>query len=281
MPTALALAALRRFPRVSRPRKAFEYQAFPFVFFSALLGAHVLQSPKESLGRTLALLAMTVAVALYVILLRRNPIPLVAIIALAWPWIEARFYPEPGNVAIGRWLAISPAALFMAAFGAACGIFGGHGHDRRLEALLAEVGPHPSLLAISERFDFGHPLVRNVGGEWAQSVASLWITVCAWEIIDHSRGEPATIARMTPFIDADRDRLVNDIVTNRPDAILVGKLGTRFHDWAWSDPKIMAARADYALIGDNGDPTGPIEVYVRRDLLPLRRTIDSTRPPPI
>ena len=138
--------------------------------------------------------------------------------------------------------------------------------------------PHPTLLAISERFDFGHPLVRAVGGEWVQSVASMWITVCAWQAIDRSHGDPATIARMTPYIDADRDRLVNDIVKNRPDAILVGKLGTRFHDWAWSDPQITAARAGYVLIGDNGDPTGPIEIYVRRDLLPLRRTLDSMRP---
>ena len=55
-----------------------------------------------------------------------------------------------------------------------------------------------------------------------------------------------------------------------PDAILVVKLGTPFHDWAWSDEKIAAARADYVFFARNDDKDWPAEIWVRRDALGLR-----------
>ena len=75
---------------------------------------------------------------------------------------------------------------------------------------------------------------------------------------------------MRVYIDADRDRLVADLDRNRPDAMLVGRLDTRFHQWAWSDPEIAAARADYRLYATETDTGFPAELYVRADLFGLR-----------
>ena len=83
------------------------------------------------------------------------------------------------------------------------------------------------------------------------------------------------MARLTPFIEADRDRLAADIKREKPDALLVGKLGTPFHDWAWSDPAITAARADYVFFAGNGDKNWPAEIWVRRDLLGLRAGLSA------
>jgi hypothetical protein len=85
-------------------------------------------------------------------------------------------------------------------------------------------------------------------------------------LIAESHDDPATIARLQPFIDADRDRLVEDIERERPDAILVGRLGTPFNDWASRDEKITAARAGYVLFAHNDDKDWPAQLYVRRDL---------------
>jgi hypothetical protein len=75
---------------------------------------------------------------------------------------------------------------------------------------------------------------------------------------------------MRVYIDADRDRLVADLNRSRPDALLVGRLDTRFHQWVWNDPAIAAARADYRLFAAETDSGFPAELWVRTDLFGLR-----------
>jgi len=101
-------------------------------------------------------------------------------------------------------------------------------------------------------------------------VPSLWITTAARRRIDENPGDAALIERMRAYIDADRDRLVADLKRNRPDALLVGRLDTRFHQWVWSDPKITAARADYRLFATETGSDFPAELWVRADLFALR-----------
>jgi hypothetical protein len=113
-------------------------------------------------------------------------------------------------------------------------------------------------------------MVRRVGGIWVQSVPSLWIAAAARRRIDEHPGDAALADRMNAYIEADRDRLVADLERNRPDALLVGRLDTRFHHWAWSDPKIAAARSDYRLFAVETDTGFPAELWVRADLVGLR-----------
>jgi hypothetical protein len=113
-------------------------------------------------------------------------------------------------------------------------------------------------------------MARRVGAVWAQSVPSLWITAAARRRIDENPGDAALAARMQVFIDADRDRLVADLNRNHPDALLVGRLDTRFHEGIWDNPEITAARADYRLFAAEADTGFPAELWVRADLFGLR-----------
>ena len=269
---ALALGAFGAFLAFIAQGKGWAYQAFPLEFTAALLGAVGLQAGAPSPRSALALAGLAAAMATLAIVSGQAPTPLAALAALIWPILGARLGAREGAASLfGVALPISANALFAAAFGAACGVYAVEGvQDSHLEAALARVAPHPRVLAISESLGFGHPLVRDVGGEWVGGAPSQWITVGARALIKASGDDPATVARLTPFIDADRDRLVADITREKPDAILVGELGTPFHDWAWSDPAITAARADYVFFAGNDDKDWPAEIWVRRDLLGLR-----------
>ena len=124
-----------------------------------------------------------------------------------------------------------------AALGAACGLFAMDGIETpTIARALASLGPHPTVASLSESLAFGHPMVRRLGGVWDQSVPSLWIAAAARRRIDENPGDAALAARMRIYIDADRDRLVADLNRYRPDALLVGRLDTRFHQWLWNDP---------------------------------------------
>jgi hypothetical protein len=135
---------------------------------------------------------------------------------------------------------------------------------------LASLGPHPTVASLSESLAFGHPMVRRVGGVWVQSVPSLWIAAAARRRIDEKPSDAALAERMRVYIDADRDRLVADLNRNRPDALLVGRLDTRFHQWLWNDPELAATRAGYRLYAAEADTGFPAELWVRADLFGLR-----------
>ncbi len=266
---ALALAALGAFLAFLAQGKGWAYQAYPAVFFAALLGALALQDAKPS-PRALAVFAAPgLALAALAVATGAAPTPLAVLAALGLHWLAPRLgFAEPPAEAFGVKLPISTNALYAAAFGAACGIFAVEGvHDAGLTAMLSKVGPHPRVIAISESLGFGHPLVRAVGGDWVQSTPGLWITAGALRLIENAHGDPAVAARLNPYIDADRDRLVADIAREKPDVLLVGKLGTPFHEWAWADAKITAARQGYVLYARNADKDWPAEIYVRRDMI--------------
>jgi hypothetical protein len=155
---------------------------------------------------------------------------------------------------------------------------GGEG-DPVLARELSRLGPHPTVVAISESLGLGHPLVREVGGIWVQRTQSMLMAATARSRIADNPGDQALKARMEKAIRADRDLLVADIRRNRPDAILVGRIGTPFNQWAWNDPEIAAARADYVYFADNGDPRWPAAIYVRKDLIGLRPGLDVATTP--
>jgi hypothetical protein len=262
-----ALAGLGALAAYLVQGKGWLYQAYPaLAFFSLAAGAALARAPQPRLRVALGALAF-LAAGLGLIALGRWPLPLAFLAAgigatLAWG-LEGRKGAAP----------IAEMGV-AAALGAACGLFAMDGIETpAIARALASLGPHPTVASLSESLAFGHPMVRRIGGVWAQSVPSLWITAAARRRIDENHGDPALAERMRVYIDADRDRLVADLERNRPDALLVGRLDTRFHQWAWSDPEIAAARADYRLYASETDTGFPAELWVRADLLGLRPTL--------
>jgi hypothetical protein len=78
----------------------------------------------------------------------------------------------------------------------------------------------PKVLAISSDIGLGHPLVRQVGGRWVQSVGSLWITDNAGWLLKGEQS-PDLAARLQRYAARDHAMLLEDIRREQPDIILL------------------------------------------------------------
>jgi hypothetical protein len=266
--TVPALAALGALAAFLVQGKGWLYQAYPALAFMMLAAGLALDLSRPAPRRIAIGALAALAAAFATLALGRWPLPIVfaaaggaAALSLA---LERRAPAREGKTLLTQ-MGVA------AAIGVACALFAMDGvRTPALARALASLGPHPSVAAISESLAFSHPMARSVGAVWVQRTPSLWMTSAARRLIDEHPGDAALAARLQPYIDRDRDWLVEDIRRNRPDAILVGRLDSRFHQWAWSDPVITAARADYQLFAVNPDKDFPAELYVRKDLIGLR-----------
>ncbi len=254
--------------------KGWLYQAYPALAFMILATGLALDLRPHS-PRRIAIGALAgVAASLVLLWLGRWPLPIAFAAAAGANALSAALEgtERSGRPSEGK---TSLAEMGVAgAIGVACGLFAMDGvRTPVLARALASLGPHPTVAAISESLAFGHPLVRTVGGVWVQRVPSLGIASAARRLIDERPADEALARRLRPYIDRDRQMLVEDLTRNRPEAILVGRLDTRFHQWAWSDPAITAARADYRLFAAEPGKDFPAELYVRKDLIGLRATL--------
>jgi hypothetical protein len=266
-----ALAAAGALAATFVQGKGWLYQSYPALAFMILAAGLALElSPPTP--RRIAIGALAgVAAALLLLWLGRWPLPIAFAAAAGAGALAAALEPT------GRpreWKTPLAQMGVAAAIGVACGLFAMDGvRTPALARALASLGPHPTVVAISESLAFGHPMTRAVGGVWVQRVPSLWIASAARRLIDEHPGDEALARRLASYIDRDRQMLVEDIERGRPDAILVGRLDTRFHQWAWSDPAITAARADYRFFAAEPGRDFPAELWVRKDLIERRASL--------
>ncbi len=104
---------------------------------------------------------------------------------------------------------------------------------------------HPKMLAISPASGLGHPLVRQVGGQWVQRISSLWITDYAEWLLRHEQSPPVAAALLRYAAD-DRAMLLEDIRRERPDIIL---LDTYWDAKTRADPDLSELLKVYSEIG--------------------------------
>jgi hypothetical protein len=129
---------------------------------------------------------------------------------------------------------------------ALAGAWLGSGVDRpELERAVAAISPHPKLLAIGSDIAIGHPLTRRVGGVWVGSLAGLWVTDMSSYALDQNPVSEQARDRYEAYLRFDRETLVKDIVSKKPDVILVAS--DLWLAWARSHPDVAAALADYNL----------------------------------
>lgn len=127
-----------------------------------------------------------------------------------------------------------------------------------LERLVAALAPHPKVLTIGPDIALGFPLTRNVSGTWVGAPMGLWITASIDYLTRKSAPDEARRRRYEAYLRFDRERLVAEIATKKPDAILVEN--AKWRDWAFAHPDVAAALADYAPVGAVGEVT----VYGRK-----------------
>ncbi len=260
-----ALAALGAFAAFVIQGKGWLYQAQPALMFLTIAAGFAIEARKPSRLET-ALGAMAMILAAIVVVAVHNLAPplLVATAAAGWPHRRLAPGEMPDRA---RAIAVLSRHALAAAIGAACGLCVA---DRplapALETALARLGPHATVAGITEVLGFGHPLVRHAGATWVARVPSQWITSAARRLIDEHPGDAALAARMRPYLERDRKMLVEDILRERPDALLAGPLNTRLHAALWADPEIAAAITNYRLFATQDGPEFPAELWVRRDL---------------
>ena len=140
---------------------------------------------------------------------------------------------------------------------------------------VADLGERPRLASVAEGLGIGFPLVREVGGVWAQRTQGMLLTAGARRLMAEHPGDRALAERLAPIIARDRDMVVEDILRNRPDGVLVSDVSPGFHAWAMNDPKIAAALADYRPQARTAGRSSVVELYVRKDAFGLRPTLSE------
>lgn len=114
-----------------------------------------------------------------------------------------------------------------------------------LRQAIEQVQPAPRMLSISSSLLVGHPIVRQLGGVWVGRAPSLWIHNLGAARRQFDKLDDQTLAQIEVFERAERDRLLEDIRTQRPDVILVGISGADWSKWAAADSAISGQLAAY------------------------------------
>jgi hypothetical protein len=113
---------------------------------------------------------------------------------------------------------------------------------------IARIQPRPKLLALSFRQSLGHPLARNLGGEWVGHSWGLWATGLAMLAKERAGDNAASRARAEAYFEQDRLATAEDIETRRPDIVLIEQTpGFDFDQWIAASPRLAAALARYKL----------------------------------
>jgi hypothetical protein len=215
--------------------KGWVYQEVPAMMYATLSAPVALRD-----ARPVALLAGALAAAVAAPLGHNLGLSMVAGVAV-------------GMAARGR----LPAVALAAAIGAASGLCTvERPQTPKLEAMLAGLGPHLKLGTISEDEGLGFPLVRRLHATWAMRSHSLIVSDYV-----HRLGDAAGLGH---YAARDREILVEDIAREKPDALLVGPVGTALHGELWADPRVQAAMADYARVATEARPGYTAELWVRK-----------------
>lgn len=125
----------------------------------------------------------------------------------------------------------------------------------------------PRILSIAASHGTGHPVTRDVGGEWVGTLSSRWLTVSALTQQNLGFSSAHLNRSFADWMKLDRAYLRRDILEKRPDIILVQR--SDIFDWlAWAmaDPPVAAVFSQYSRIAAVADPEEPGTVEVWRHL---------------
>lgn len=116
---------------------------------------------------------------------------------------------------------------------------------------------HPRLLTITDHIGLGHPLVRQIGGVWVGSSCAQLLAAGAILRENNAPPTPGELAKLDGIVNFERQHLLADLRSGRPDVILVDTylLSTFQFDWlAWAraDPELREQLSRYREVEDVG-----------------------------
>jgi hypothetical protein len=134
--------------------------------------------------------------------------------------------------------------LVIGALGASMRWFTLKGDYHALNGPVAAITPHPRLISITSDIAVGHPLTRELHGQWVGSGCAQWVSAGAMTLEHRGGLSPNQRRRLDGLMIQDRLRLTHDITTGRPDVILIST-NRDWVGWAMADPALAAALAAY------------------------------------
>ncbi len=168
--------------------------------------------------------------------------------------------PAAAVTVLGRgWLAGAAAAfatLLMLSM-----VWFNHALDvRPLQAAVARLGPHPTILAISGNAGIGHPLTRAVGGIWASRQQVLLVAGYDRYLRATESPDPQTLAVLDRYSARERDGLIADFRKHRPTIVLVDHLTDDWESWLRASPELVDLLKGYRL----SETVMSVDIYVKR-----------------
>jgi hypothetical protein len=124
---------------------------------------------------------------------------------------------------------------------------------RPLWAAVADLGPHPKILAITGEPGLGHPMVRALGGTWVSRQQGLWVAGYLHVIRQASALDPQTEAALDRHAARERAMLIEDIDNNPPTVVLVDNFSDNWSKWLETHPDIADRLRDYRLVSTIDD----------------------------
>lgn len=116
---------------------------------------------------------------------------------------------------------------------------------RPLQAAVARLGPHPSVLAISGEPGIGHPLVRALDGKWVSRQQGLWVATYAEYLRRNGPLPPEREAVLDVYAAREREMLIEDIRRTPPTVVLVDDLTGRGSAWLATHPDVAELLKGY------------------------------------
>src|SRR5258707_5575140 len=227
----------------------------------ALIGA-LLQKRGMALDSTrLLLIAASLGFALVFFLQRKGwpyhsyPMMVFALLALGWTRSRGDSVTDLDR----KWLAGAAGAL--AALFVLSMIWFNYAVDARpLQAAVARLGPHPTILAISGNAGIAHPLTRAVGGVWASRQQVL--LVASYDRYFRETGSPdrETLAMLDGYVARERQWLIEDFRLYRPTIVLVDHFTGDSGSWIRASPELVDLMKGYRL----SETAMRVDIYVRR-----------------
>ena len=149
---------------------------------------------------------------------------------------------------------------------------------RPLQAAVARLGPHPTILAISAQAGIGHPLTRAVGGVWASRQQGLLVAGYYRFLQQAGSPDQQTLARLDGYAAREREWLIADFRSYRPTVVLVDHLSDDWGGWLSASLDLVALMRSYRRVETRMD----IDIYRRIDRPAAHRIfrIASQRPAP-
>ena len=119
---------------------------------------------------------------------------------------------------------------------------------RPLWASIAQLGPHPRILAITAEPGLGHPLVRALQGSWVSRQQGLWVASYVRNIRSRGPLDPQQEVKLDRYAARERAMLIEDIKNTEPTVVLIDNFSDNWSAWLRDNPDIANLLRDYRLV---------------------------------